>query len=206
MMVVEDRPVRDDTISVIDRTADMDVIAVVGSAKGALSLLDVKAPDVVVIDQYSGTDSATTCAEIIGRRPSCAVVILTAAPDDGVLHACLAAGARGFLLRSADGAEVIRAIRVAANGRTTLGPEFVETVVRWAREARTVCGEGETLLGPKEMLALALAGQGKTNRAIARHMGVSEPTAKRYLHAATRKLGVSGRSAAVAVGIRMGVI
>lgn len=207
VMVVDDHEVvRAGVSALVERQADMLVVESLGSGEDAIEALQSARPDVVVLDQrLPGISGAATCREILRRRPATAVVMLTTFVDDAVVHACIVAGARAFLLKGTASDELIDAIRATARGESVLAPEIVGRVLEWARAARAIHGSGPSL-APHEVVTLAFAAQGMTNREIARKLGVSEGSAKLYLRSVMRKLGVRERSEAVATGIRLGVI
>lgn len=207
VLVVDDHEVvRAGILALIERASDVEVVASVSSGEEALELLDALAPDVVVLDHgLPGIRGAAVCREIVRRRPRTSVVILTSYLEDGVIHACLAAGARAYLVKDADATDLVRAIRAVARGEAVLAPQVVDRVLEWARRAKAI-HEGGVSLDASEGLVLSLVAQGMSNREIARRVRVSEGTVKATLRSAMRKLGVTQRAHAVAAGIQRGVI
>lgn len=204
--LVEDHDVVRHGIEAILRRCDD--IEVVGSFRAAEDLIRALASDqidVVLLDhRLAGMSGLSACQQLARGHPGVASILLTNVDDDAVIHAALVAGARGYLLKSSDGEEIIRAVRAVARGGAVLSPEIVPRVIGWARNARAQ--RSDDSLAPNEVLALSFVSEGLTNREIGRRLGVSEASVKLYLRAAMRKLGVSERSEAVAVGIKRGVI
>lgn len=207
VMVVDDHEVvRTGIAAVLEREPDVSVVGTAASGEEALERLEADAPAVVVIDhRLGGMSGAATCREIVRRRPSTSVVILTSYIDDSVIHACLQAGARAYLLKDATGPDLVHAVRAVARGEAILAPEVVDRVVEWARRAKAIHQDGESLAA-HEIVVLGLAAKGISNREIGRRLHVSEATVKAYLRSVMRKMGVRQRAHAVAAAIRKGVI
>lgn len=207
ILIVDDHEVvRAGLVALFSRASDLAVVGVAASAEEALPLLEQLEPDVIVLDyRLPGISGAIACAEILRRRPSTAVIVLTSAMDDGVLISCLSAGARGYLLKSAERSDLVEAVRVVAAGGSIVAPEALDNLLRWVRDAQPLRGNSNHL-SPDEVAALSLAAQGRKNREIARLLKVNESSVRGYLNGARRKLGARERSEAVLAGIRRGVI
>lgn len=207
VMVVDDHEVvRAGIAALLEREPDLEVVGTAGSGEEALELVDGLVPDVVVLDhRLPGMSGAAACREIVRRRPATSVVVLTTYLDDGVIHACLAAGAHAYLLKGASGSDLVHAVRAVARGEAVLAPQVVDRVLEWARRAKAIYQEGESL-APHELVVLSLAAQGMSNGEIATRLQMSERTIKAYLSSAMRKLGVTQRAQAVATGILRGLI
>jgi DNA-binding NarL/FixJ family response regulator len=204
--VVDDHEVvRAGLKALLERSAEFIVCGMAPSAERAFAQIDVLNPDVVVLDhRLPEMSGVLACREIQRRWPEVRVMMLTSTDMDDVVFACLAAGATGYLLKQAATQSVIEAVRAVARGETVLAPEVVERIVDWVRRAQVPGGDG--FLNPQEVVALSLFAQGRTNREVARSLGVSEGTVKGYLRHLKQKLGAHDRSEAVAAGIRRGVI
>lgn len=206
VMVVDDHEVvRCGVSALVDREPDMEVVAVVSSGEEALAILDETRPDVVLMDhRLPGMHGIEACRRILRRRPSTSVVILTSFMTDDVIHQSLVAGARGFLTKDIDTADIPRATRVVANGDAVLSPSVTARVIDWARGAKAL--EQGHSLSSRELELLSLVSEGFSNRALAEHLGIRETTVKSALRSAMRKLGVTRRWEAVAVAMERGAI
>jgi DNA-binding NarL/FixJ family response regulator len=207
VLVVERKPlVRAGLVSLMTRTDGLRVAGVCESPDEALAIVESAAPDVVVLSNSAeGVDYPLACRDILRRRPAASVMVLAATYDDPFLHACLVAGARGFLLKDSTEADLVHGVRALAAGDSVLAPEVLGRVIDWARQSRAFHG-GPDELSAAELLALSLLAHGHTSREIARRLKVSESAAKTRIRSAQRKLGAHDRSQAVATGIRMGLI
>jgi DNA-binding NarL/FixJ family response regulator len=207
VVVVDDHEVdRAGITSLLSKDPAFEVVGGFRSAEELLDQLLALTPDVIITEHLlPGISGAAVCGEIIRRRPAIAVLMLTSVAEDAVVHACIAAGARGYVLKGASGSDLVDAVHAVARGESVLAPEVVGRVIEWARQSKTIYNGGESLL-PHEIVTLALVAEGLKNREIARKLNVSEPTVKHYLRSTIRKLGARERSEAVATGIRRGVI
>ena len=185
--------VREGLARLLESTEGIDVVG--GAADGAEAVEAALAlrPDVVLMDlQMPKVDGVEATRRIAAEAPGCQVVVLTSFSDNArILHA-IDAGARGYLLKDAEGSEVVRAIRAAARGEAPLDP----------RVARAVLARGTTLqaalsgMTAREREVLALLGEGLANKAIARRLGISEATVKAHLTRIFRQIGASDRTQA----------
>ena len=128
VVIVDDHPlVRQGLEAVLGSVAD---VAVVGQAADGRAAIDVVAdaqPDVVLMDlqlpQLSGLDATR---EILAGRPETAVLVLTMFEDDATVHAAIAAGAVGYLLKGAAGDDILAAVRSAAAGQAVFGAALAQ--------------------------------------------------------------------------------
>lgn len=183
------------------------VVAEAANGEETLRLVARHCPDVVVLDiQMPGMSGIEVTREIRARFPGVRVLILTAYDDDPYILALLRAGADGYILKSAEAEDLVRAVRAVAAGQSALSPEVARKVVQ-----RMTSGEPR-LAGPAEALTerevevLRLAAHGLSNKEIGRRLGISARTVQGHLANIYGKLGVNSRTAAVVEGQRRGWI
>lgn len=207
VMIVDDHEVvRAGVASVLSRQSHIQVVAYASSGTEALEALEAVQPDVVILDhRLPDMPGAKICQEMVNRRPSTSVIMLTSFDSDDVIHACLVAGARGYVTKSVPNGDLIAAVCAVAEGGVFLGPDITERVVGWARQAKQLF-QASGSLAPEEVEVLGLAAEGLSNRQIAAELCMSESTVKLRLKGAMRKLGATRRLDAVAAGVRQGVI
>jgi DNA-binding NarL/FixJ family response regulator len=128
------------------------------------------------------------------------VLVLTTYDDDHDIVRAVEAGATGYLLKDAPREEVFQAVRAAARGETVLAPTVAAKLVRQVRR------QPAESLTDRERAVLARVAGGKTNRAIAAELFVSEATVKTHLVHVFAKLGVDDRTAAVMAALERGMI
>jgi two-component system nitrate/nitrite response regulator NarL len=175
----------------------------VGSAtRGERVLADLRrlAPDVAVID-VRGAREILEAARREGLPTR--IVILTAVLEEDLVYDLLAAGAAGYLSKEADRDAVLAAVAAAARGEVVLSPAVQTGLVRALRRREA---HAPPALTEREREVLALAAEGVTTPEIAAHLELSAATIKTHLQKAYEKLGVTDRTAAVALALRRGLL
>ncbi|HEX9775632.1 MAG TPA: response regulator transcription factor [Actinomycetota bacterium] len=205
VVVERNRIVRSGILSLIERTPDLEVAGVFATAEEAAGALDAVDPDVIVFGVESAYADAQSCTVLVEAHRRAGVLALAASLNDELLHGCLVAGVRGYVLRETPAEELVAAMRTLARGASVLGPEVVTRVLKWALRSKAM-RDGDRSLNAPELVVLSLVAQGLTNPKIARKLQVSEGAVKVHMGRVRRKLGVADRSQAVAAGIRRGII
>ncbi|MCL4830692.1 MAG: response regulator transcription factor [Caldilinea sp.] len=162
----------------------------------SLAILDIRMPDATGID---------VTRWVMERKLPVRVLILTAYDDDPFVMAAIEAGARGYVLKTADASQIIAAVRTVAAGQLAIGAEAARTLVaRIAQNHHTV-----SLIEPiseREREVLGYAAEGLTNRAIGRQLNISDRTVQGHLANIYAKLGVASRTEAVTKALQLGWI
>ena len=146
-----------------------------------------------------GLDGAAAAAEILARHPEIAVLVLTMHEDNQALLAALRAGARGYLLKGADRAEIIRAVLAVAAGEAVYGAAVARRITDFFAGSQcdfTATAFPELTERERDVLGLVAASCG--NHDIARQLVLSEKTVRNHVSAIIVKLRVRDRAAAVA--------
>jgi DNA-binding NarL/FixJ family response regulator len=181
--------------------ADAPEVLVVGEASDGEELLAVVEqhhPDVVVTDlDMPGMTGAEATARLRTSHPDLAVLVLTLHEDDESLFAALRAGARGYLLKGADRAELVRAILSVAAGEAVYGPAVASRIVQFFTGARDeYAAQVFPELTDRERDVLGLIASGRRNSEIATALGLSEKTVRNHVSNVLLKLQVPDRTAA----------
>jgi DNA-binding NarL/FixJ family response regulator len=133
------------------------------------------------------------------------VLILTAYDDDPFVLAALAAGANGYILKTAEADEIVAAVRAVREGQSALDPviarKLMSHVAGTSRQDRPV-----EPLTPREREVLDRVAQGLTNRAIGLQLGISNRTVQGHLANVFAKLGVNSRTEDVTRALQLGLI
>jgi DNA-binding NarL/FixJ family response regulator len=169
-----------------------------------LRAVDTLAPDVVVAsaDGSAGDAAARLAWEAPTTPPA---LVLLAERVEGMEGAeALRAGARALLPRDATPAELAAAVEAAAAGLVAVHPDALTALVAAGRAA--AADPGGQPLTPRELEVLQLLADGLANKEIAWRLGISDHTAKFHVASICAKLHASGRTEAVAIGIRQGLI
>lgn len=160
-------------------------------------------PEVVLMDlQMPRMDGVEATAAITRAHPGVKVVVLTSFGEVERVHAALAAGAAGYVLKDAEPEEVATAIRAAAAGEVHLDAAVARQLTR--RMAAPRIGVGS--LTAREREILVLVAEGLSNRDIADRLVISERTARTHVSNVLAKLQLSSRTQAALLAIREGLI
>jgi NarL family two-component system response regulator LiaR len=201
--------VREGTKELLEREADLAVIAEASDGREAVQLAIRERPDVVVMDfsmpQLNGIQATR---QIKAVAPGIAVLVLTAYDSDQYIIGFLEAGAAGYLLKDVHIDEVVRAIRAVYAGESVLHPAVARRVIdRFVlpAEKRSVADAMDELT-EREMDVLRLAAKGMSNRRIAAELVISVRTVQSHLNNVFNKVGVGSRTEAVIYALRKGWI
>jgi two-component system, NarL family, response regulator LiaR len=186
-----------------------DDIEVVGESQdGSHALVDVRGlqPDVVLLDLMMPAPDGLAVLDAIGRdHPTVAVVVLTSSSDDDAVVRALRAGALSYLTKTASVEEITAAVRAAARGQGLLsGPDLGRLVRGGPARGSAADTPRDRLaaLSARESDVLACVARGRTNREIARELGISEETVKTHVTRILAKLGVPDRTQAAIVALQ----
>lgn len=211
VLVVDDHAVvRRGLQAFLDSEHDLDVV---GAADGGAQALDVLArldargqrPDVVVMDlQMEPLDGIETTRRIRALYADVEVVALTSFAEEERVHAALAAGASGYLLKDADADEVVAAIRAAHRGELQLDAAIAKRLM----SSLVVTQRDDPFAGltARELDVLRLVGEGRANKEIAIALGVGERTARTHVSHILAKLGLTSRTQAALWAAREGLV
>ena len=184
-------------------------VEVVGeAADGAAAVAQCRAlePDVVVMDlRMPGTDGVAATAQVVARGT--AVLVLTTFDLDELVLGALRAGAAGFLLKTADGAQLVDAVVRVAAGEGVLAPEVTRTVLAsLATAPRPVAGPDLSVLTGREREVLRCLGEGLSNPELAQRLVISPLTAKTHVSRLLGKLGLASRVQAALLARDAGLV
>lgn len=190
-----------------------DGIVVVGEAQNGQVAIDRAldlAPDVICMDvQMPVMDGLESTAEIVRRGAAGAVLMLTTFDRDDFLFQALAAGASGFLLKTAEAEQLIDAVTALANGDGLLSPEVTRRVIaRSVRspETTTATAPELELLTDRELEVLHLVAKGLSNSEIAGTLFVGEATVKTHVSNLLTKLDIRDRIHVVIFAYENGLV
>ena len=208
VLVVDDHAVvRRGLLAFLEGETDLDVV---GDAEGGTEALDLLArldaegmrPDVVLMDlQMRPVNGIESTRMVRARYDDVEVVALTSFGEPERVQRALEAGASGYLLKDADADEVASAIRAAYRGELLLDA----AVARGLMSTLQVGTRSAAALTPRELDVVALVGEGRANKEIARQLGIGERTARTHVSNVLHKLGLTSRTqlALWAVGERL---
>ncbi|SRR6266545_129005 len=193
ILIVDDHALlREGLREILEAQDDLMVIGEAGDSASAIALVAEKRPDVILLDvEIPGEDVTTTVSRIRSLSPDSKVIILSMYDGPQLLRSLLAAGVRGYLLKSVHRQELVTAIRSAHsdNGRIVLAV---------SRESLAQAQQPSSeLLSAREREVLELTAQALSNTQIASRLSLTEATVKRHLRNIFVKLGAVSRIDAV---------
>jgi len=202
LLVVDDHPVvRDGLTGMFAADPEFEVLGEAGDGAEAVRLALALRPDVILMDlRMPGMDGLAAITELARRGASARVLVLTTYDTDSYVLPAIEAGATGYLLKDAPRAELLRAVREAAQGKAVLSPAVA---TRLMTRVRTPAAGP---LSQRELEVLELVAAGTTNREAAARLFISEATVKSHLLNIYAKLGVGDRAAAVAEAYKRGLL
>ena len=199
VLIADDHPVfRFGLKALLEAEAGMQVVGEARTGAEVLSLAEELRPDVILMDlNMPEVNGLEATRRILARQPEAGILVLTMFDDDSVF-AAMRAGARGYLLKGAEGAETVRAIRAVAHGQAIFSPAVAERVMHFLGQARPAAGDvAFPELTEREREVLALVAQGLTNRAIAERLAISPKTVRNHVSSIFGKLQVADRAEAI---------
>ncbi|MGA7690274.1 MAG: response regulator transcription factor [Jiangellales bacterium] len=202
MLVDDHKVVRDGLALVLGLSDEVEVVASAGSAAEGIAQLRRMPVDVVVMDMVMPGLDGVQATEIVRREhPNVEVLMLTSFQEQAPLRAAMERGARGLLLKSVSGDELVVAIVAAAKGRSTIDPELIPGLF-----GPSIDPPGASEMTERERQVLNEMANGDTNRQIGHRLGISPGTVRVHVSSILAKLGAANRTEAVAVALRHGLI
>jgi DNA-binding NarL/FixJ family response regulator len=170
-----------------------------GDGPTSLEVVADLQPDVVLMDLHlPGLNGIQATRQVTEQHPHVAVVALTMVEDEGSVFAAMRAGARGYLLKGADQADILRAIRSAAAGDVIFGGAIAERVLGFMSSHRPAHPRRSfPQLTEREIEILERIARGQRNTDIARSLDIAEKTVRNHISNIFTKLRVADRAAAI---------
>ncbi|XVQ88354.1 response regulator [Microbispora siamensis] len=177
---------------------EMEVADEAASGEQALALLPRVQPDVVLMDlAMPGMGGVAATERITRDNPHVRVLVLSMADDDDAVFAAVRAGARGYVLKGACRAELVRAIRAVAEGEAIFGPALAGRLMGYFSDLARKPEPSFPELTPREREILGLVAGHLTNVQIAARLGLSQKTVRNHVSSIFAKLRVADRAEAI---------
>ena len=190
--------------AVVGECDDIELVSTFLSAEDAIAELESCRPDVVLMDiRMPNLDGIEACRIISNRMPQSRVLMMTHYNREDHFISSIQAGASGYLLKSADSAELLKAIRRVANGHNHLDAEVFGHAFASLR-SRDDIKESSVLrhLSKREVQVLILIGKGLSNREIGYQLAISDTTVRNHVTRLFSKTGFTSRTQAAAFAVR----
>lgn len=199
VLVADDHAVvRAGLTAILEAAPDLRVVAEAATGEQAVELFAQYSPDVVVLDlRMPVLDGLGALVQLRREYPDVRAILLTTYDDEEDVYRGLEAGASGYLLKDAAPADLVDSIRKVHAGRKAISPQVTEKLA-----TRLVVPE----LSYREQEVLELLAEGKSNKQIGKSLGIAGGTVKVHVANILSKLGAQGRSEAVAIAVRRGLV
>jgi len=208
VLVADDhKTVRTGLKMIIDAETDMKVVGEAGDGREAIRLVQELQPDVLVMDiSMPEVNGLVAAAKLKRIAPAIKILTLTRHSDKAYLQELMQAGISGYVLKQSESEEMLRAIRVVADGGNYLDPAITSNVFSlFAVNQNKLRGEVHSeVLSDRESEVLRLIARGYSNKEIAEQLGTSVKTIETQKATALRKLNISGRNEIVSYAILQG--
>lgn len=199
ILIVDDHHiVRQGFVALLKTVPGFEVVAEAADGEQAVELYRKQRPDVTLMDlrlpKMNGVDAI---ARIRDGNPAARIIVLTTFDGDEDIYRALQAGAKGYLLKGMDLAELTDAIRTVHAGKTRIPAQVAEKLAERM--------SGATLTA-RELEVLKLIVAGKSNRDIGNALFISEATVKTHVNSLLSKLGVEDRTQAATTALQRGIV
>ena len=201
LLVADDHTLfREGLIALLEAAAETAVVGQAGTGTEAIKQAKETTPDVILMDimmpEMNGIEATR---QILAEQPDIGIIMLTMLEDDDSLFAAMCAGARGYILKGADKAEVLRTVQAVADGEALFGAGIASRLTSFFQRS----GENDTVVTPfpdltdREREVLTLIAQGKNNGEIANQLHISSKTVSNHISNIFNKLQVTDRAQAI---------
>jgi DNA-binding NarL/FixJ family response regulator len=198
ILIADDHPVfRQGLRAIIEGAGDMVLVGEAATGLEAVAGAEELEPDVVLMDlQMPELGGIEATRRIVARRPDVRILVLSMIEQGDSIFAAMRAGARGYLLKGSDRAEVLRAVRAVAAGDAIFGPAVADRL-------SDLLGSGDPVerafpeLTEREREVLQRMAIGRTNAEIAAELTLSLKTVRNHVSNVFTKLAVTGRAQAI---------
>jgi two-component system nitrate/nitrite response regulator NarL len=207
--VVDDHALfRAGLISLLNEIPEFQVVGEAGNGQAALEMVQKARPEVLLLDvnmpEMGGVE--VVCAlRTLPQASQPRILMLTISKSEEDLMGAIAAGADGYLLKSAEPEELRRSIQLVYEGFSVLSPQVTRQVLRAVAQG-DLSRAAESGLSSREMEVLSCLAQGKTTAQIASELFISENTVKTHVRHILEKLEAANRAEAVSKATQMGLI
>ena len=200
VLIADDHPVvREGLAAILRSEPDIQVVAEATDGVHACSLYDQHLPDVLILDlRMPRKDGLQVVTDLMSsRRPKPRIIVMTTYETEDDVRRALHAGARSYLVKGAIPEQILETVRRVAAGEA-LVPSKIATVLTESL--------GHPELSPRELQVLRRLAAGNSNKEIGDLLQITEHTVKAHVKAILLKLGAVGRTEAIAIAMKRGLI
>jgi len=206
ILIADDHPAfRSGLRALLETTGDLLVVGEAASGDEAVAVAAVTQPDVILMDlAMPGVDGIEATRRIVDAAPHVAVLVLTMGADEESVFAAVRAGARGYVLKGAQRAELIRAIRSVSAGEAIFGPGIAQRFLGSVSRSAPPAAGAFPGLTEREREILGLIAAGHSNAEITSRLVLSPKTVRNHVSNVFAKLHVHDRAGAIVLAREAG--
>jgi DNA-binding NarL/FixJ family response regulator len=200
ILIADDHaPFRAGLRGLVTSNPDTEIVGEAATGEEAVSLAASLQPDVILMDiQMPDVNGIEAARRILHTSPHISILMLTMFEDDDSVFAALRAGARGYLLKGALKAEILRAIRGVYSGEAIFGPAIAKRLIQYFAAPRPASPpEIFPELTEREREVLELIAQHRTNIDIAERLALTPKTVRNHVSNIFAKMQVADRAQAI---------
>jgi DNA-binding NarL/FixJ family response regulator len=209
MLVDDQNLVRKGVRSLLELSAEIEVVAEAADGAEAIRTIPEVNPDVVLLDmRMPGLSGLDVLRDLTGKGTLPPTIILTTFDDDELVLAGIQSGARGYLLKDVALADLVNAIKTVAEGGSIVKPAVTQRLLKGLEHLQNQFSslDQPDPLTERETEILRLMAGGYSNKEIANSLGVAEGTVKNHVSNILSKMGVRDRTRAVLKAFELGQI
>ncbi|MCW2526596.1 MAG: DNA-binding response regulator [Pseudonocardiales bacterium] len=205
VVVVDDHPFfRDGVTRGLTQSGQIRVVGEAENGRQGIAVITEELPDVALVDyQMPDMDGLAVVHAVVRDKLATKVLLLSAVTDSAIVFRALEEGAKGYLSKDASRAEIVDAVLRVAKGATVVPPELAAGLVD---QIRLRAQPGAPVLSEREQQVLKGFARGLSIPQLAGELFIGASTVKTHTQRLYDKLGVSDRAAAVAEGMRRGLL
>ena len=182
-------------------------MAEAGDGRTALEIIEMQAPDVVLLDiSMPGLGGIETLRKITREHPAVKVIILSVHSGDEYVIRALRAGASGYLVKGAASAELELALRAVRRGECYLSPVISKLVIGWMLRGSPPAEGALAQLTERQREILKLLAEGAGTKEVAQILGISVKTVETHRAQLMERLGIHDLAGLVRFAIRNGLV
>jgi len=198
IVLADDHPVVREGLASILKAKDIKVIGQASDGEEACRLYDELSPDILVLDlRMPKKDGLQAVNELMSRIPKPRIIVMTTYEGEEDVRRALSAGAKGYVLKGTKREEILETVRKVYKGEPAISPEVA---------AKLATSLTRPELSERELQVLQQMAAGKSNKEIGQVIYVSENTVKAHVKSILAKLDAMGRTEAIAIAIKRGLI
>ena len=198
IVLADDHPVVREGLASILKAKDIKVIGQASDGEEACRLYDELSPDILVLDlRMPKKDGLQAVNELMSRIPKPRIIVMTTYEGEEDVRRALSAGAKGYVLKGTKREEILETVRKVYKGEPAISPDVA---------AKLATSLTRPELSERELQVLQQMAAGKSNKEIGQVIYVSENTVKAHVKSILAKLDAMGRTEAIAIAIKRGLI